>query len=221
MRELRPQVLTLLDSGHTSAHSTVDIDLPSAGGADLHWSSGQLFLDNFGETRQYTSVLGDDVGDLEMTLGAEAQTMDIKADNTNPELGQVFTGADTPLQGNSGVVGTLFLNPNVPIESGEHFYDPRMRVETVLGSINEFTVDLSLFSVLDATTVGGVLISKEFPWREPASAMPTTNPNDIPPGRGPGTGNGPGGGRYPDPDDHIGDLSPRTPRMDPGGPLGL
>lgn len=205
MRELRPEVEAIIESGVVQVYTTLDITLPGAGGAEPHWSTGEIPLNHYGVERQYDAVLDPEGGDLEMGLLGDADGMDIKSTNVDPALGQTLTGAENPLTGNTGVIGAIFLNPDAAFASGLHYLDTRMRIEVVLASINESTVDFGLFSVLDSTTIGGRLISAEFPWREPLTAIPPRNPDDLPPGLRP---------RYPDPDDPIGDIGPRRPGRD-------
>lgn len=156
----------------------------SVSALDLHLSSGEVFVNRFGVTRQYLAKLKD-VQSLDMSLAPEVDQLPFTAANADMVIGQTLTGPARRLDGARGTVGALFIDPDDPdITTGQHIYDAKMPGEIVAGEIVDDQVSFTLLSDVDAVLVSGRTIASEFQWREPISNAPVADPNDHPGGHG-------------------------------------
>jgi hypothetical protein len=206
-RELRTELETLIATGHCNWHTTVDVVL--TGDVELHLSSGEIYVNRFGVTRQYLGKL-ENIQQLDMDLSTAVDQMIFSVANVDMVVGQTLTGADRRLDGARAVVGTLFIDRDDPdFAAGQHIYDARMPGELVTGEVSDPGVGFTVVSDVDSVVVAGRTIASEFQWREPISVAPLFNPGggggDLGPvGGGSGGGGYGGGGRY-------GDLLPLLP----------
>ena len=184
MRELRPELTTLLNSGHCTAFTTLDIVLTD--GEDLFVSSGEIHVNRFGKNQQYLARIPPaGMQELNMSLDIEVDGADFQLTNVDMVIGQLLTGAERRLDGAEALVGALFLvNGDLPANA---IWDARMPGSLISSQIGDETVDFSLISIIDGISIAGRTIASEFQWQEPISNVPTTNPIDLGP-RGPGGG---------------------------------
>lgn len=193
-RELRPELEALIASGHCNWHSAIDIELTS--GTELHFSSGEVFVDRFGIERQYLAKLRD-VGPLDLSMDIEVDQIAFKVANVDMVAGQLFTGATRQLDGAQGTRGVIFIDRDADFSAGQHILDQNFPGELVAGEVSDETVDFTMPSVVDTVIVSGRTIASEFQWREPISNIPLFDPSDLPspiPTGGGGLLGGPGGG---------------------------
>lgn len=195
MRELRPELTTLLNSRHCIAFSTMDIVLTD--GEDLFVSSAEIHVNRFGKNQQYLArIPPGGIQELAMSLDVEVDGVDFQLTNVDMVIGQLLTAATRRLDGAEATVGALFLViGDLPANA---IWDARMLGSLISSQISDETVDFSLVSVIDGIAVAGRTIASEFQWQEPISNVPSTNPIDLGPGGGP-VGFDPG-----DPDSSLG-----------------
>jgi len=195
-RELRPELEALIAGGHCNWHTAIDLELTS--GTELHFSTGEIFVDRFGIERQYLAKLPrDGVGQLDMSVDIEVDQIAFKVANVDMVTGQLLTGATRQLDGARGTRGVIFIDRDLDFSAGQHILDQNFPGELVAGEVSDETVDFTMPSVVDTVIVAGRTIASEFQWREPVSNVPIFNPREFPPG-GPRDDFG-GGGRYGDP----------------------
>lgn len=178
-RELRPELEALIATGHCNWHTTIDVVL--TGDVVLHLSSGEIFVNRFGVTRQYLGKLTN-VQRLDMSIDISVDQMLFDVANVDTIVGQTLTGADRRLDGARATVGALFIDPNDPdFAAGQHIYDARMPGELVTGEVSDPAVGFTLTSDIDVVEIAGRTIASEFQWREPIGM---TQPVDGPIGGG-------------------------------------
>lgn len=200
MRELRPELETLIATGNYGMHTTHDIRLTD--GTMVYLSSGNILINNADKNQQYLALL-DEVQAMLMSLDVEADMQQFNITNVDMVIGQTLTGAIRQLDGARTIIGALFIDTTKPYLSANFFWDSRMPCELSTGEVSDTKVDFTATSDIDAITVSGRLIIEEFPWQEPVSNAPTNDPNDIIPSGGGGPSN-PRRGRY-------GDFDPVVP----------
>lgn len=208
-RELRPELETLIASGHCNWHTAMDITLTS--GTQLYFSSGEIYVNRFGVTRQYLAKLRE-VGQLDLSVDVEVDQIGFKVANVDMVIGQTLTGATRQLDGARGTRGVIFIDRNdTNFSAGQHILDQNFPGELVASEVSDETADFSMPSVIDSVIVSGRTIASEFQWREPVSNVPDSDPSDIPiivpDRRG-------GGGRYGDDAPPGPRIVPRLPRTD-------
>jgi hypothetical protein len=155
-RELRPELEAILATGHVERSPTVDIVLTS--GEDIHVSTAERSLNNYGVVEDYAAYI----------------------------IGQTVTNAENLLAGALATIGFLFLNPGVTLESGQHYWDPRLPTEISVGEVSKPTVSMKAISEIDTAIISGRKISEEFPYRSyainPGGISPVNRPIDVPGG---------------------------------------
>lgn len=205
MRELRPELQALINSGHCNWHSTVDLVLTD--GNQLHLSTGEIAVNRFGKVEQYLSRLDrNGVQEFSMSLDIEIDSVDFKISNVDLIIGRLLTSSVRRLDGAEGILGILFLEKGQPISQA--IWDAKMPGQLIAGEVRDEAVDCSLVSVIDSITISGRTIASEFQWQEPISNAPNVNPDFTPTNPrdpfGPGETPRSGRGRY-------GDFDPMIP----------
>jgi hypothetical protein len=196
-REIRPELEDLLATPHCGAHTTLDIILVDE--SEWFFSTGEIFVDRFDKTQQYSARLERDVGELDLSLGVDVDMQEFEVTNVDPTFGQKQTKAIRELDEAKAVTGILFIDPDFP--STEAIWDAKMPGKLFIGEISDSSVSMTLMSSIDSVVVSGRTIADEFQWREPISTVPLLDPNDsIHPGIGTSGGNQVGNwkGRYGD-----------------------
>lgn len=181
MRELRPELQTLINSGHCNWATAIDMILTS--GTQLHLSSTQLFVDRFGVNRQYLGKLRD-IGAVDMSLDIEADQMEFGVANTDMVMGRTLTSNVRELDGARGTRGVIFIDTDLDFEDNQHIYDSTLPGEFLSSEVSDEAVGFSLISDVDAVVIAGRTIASEFQWQQPISNVPEFDPNDLP-GRDP------------------------------------
>jgi hypothetical protein len=201
-RELRPELVALIDTGNYGMHTTHDIQLTD--GTQLFLSSSEAFVDNVDKTQQYLARLNE-IQALTMSVDIEADIQQFSATNVDKIIGQTLTGSVRQLDGASSIIGAIFIDHTKDFIPANLFWDARMPCILTSGEITDQTVAFTATSSVDYVAVSGRLIAEEFTWREPINTVPVGNPDDLGTsgGGGPSDPNDPfyGSGRY-------GDLGP-------------
>jgi hypothetical protein len=182
-RELRPELEAILATGHVERSPTVDIVLTS--GEDIHVSTAERSLNNYGVVEDYAAY----IDSMEMTEYGLDQAIDqasFALSNVDRIIGQTVTNAENLLAGALATIGFLFLNPGVTLESGQHYWDPRLPTEISVGEVSKPTVSMKAISEIDTAIISGRKISEEFPYRSyainPGGISPVNRPIDVPGG---------------------------------------
>jgi len=189
LRECRPELLALINSGHCSWHTTYDFVLTD--GNQMFLSTGDIHVNRFGKNQQYISKVTPDVGELSMSAGLESDTQEFKVENVDLVIGQLLTSNVRRMDGSDVLIGILFIDTTLPLSQA--IWDARMPTILAVGEVADEEITFSVVSSIDILQVAGRTISNEFPWQEPISVTPPSDPNDIPIDDG--------GGRYGDPID--------------------
>ncbi len=190
-RELRPELETLIESGHCNWHTAIDIVL--TGGTPQYLSTGEIHVDRFGIDRQYLAKLRPDVAPLTMSVDEEIDEISFKVANVNMEFGREFTGAVRRFDGARATRGVIFIDRDLDFDDNQHILDQNFPGELQASEVSDESVAFSLVSDIDSVIVSGRTIASEFQWREPISTTPLRDPSDILPPVLPG---GPGRDPY-------------------------
>lgn len=188
MRELRPELLALIATGRYGMHTTQDIRLTD--GTTIFLSSGEILVNSFGKTQQYRALL-DDVQSVQMSMDVEADMESFNITNVDMAIGRTLTTSTRQLDGAQTTIGALFIDPDKPYLPENILWDARMPCQLSSGEVSDQNVDFTATSDVDVINISGRLIAEEFSWREPVSAAPLSDPNDLGPVLG---GSGIGGG---------------------------
>jgi len=181
MRELRPELQALINSGHCNWATAIDIILTS--GTQLHLSSSELFIDRFGVLRNYLAKLrAEDIRSLEMSLDVESDQIEFAAANTDMVIGRALTSNVRELDGARATRGVIFIDTNLDFSEGQHIYDATLPGELSSSEVTDEAVSFSLISDVDSVVVSGRTIASEFQWRQPINTIPEFDPNDNPGG---------------------------------------
>lgn len=195
-RELSNEIKALLVRGRGyGTHSVLDLTLSD--GTELHFSTADVMIDGV----QYLSKLAP-VETLKLTgaMTEEVESIPLKINNVDQELGTTIAGDVNLLDGATGRLGIVFIDWEIDgfIESDIPlaYYDEKLAGDitnaAVDDKVNPPVVTFLLVSDLDSVVIVGKTVSEIFPSITPVppSERPPF-PNDLPPG-----GGGGGGGLY-------------------------
>jgi hypothetical protein len=171
-RELSPELEALINSGHCRQYSTVDLTL--TGGTPLYVSTGEIVVERDGEPVQYAAQISE-ASPFEMELNEREDQVTFNFQNVDQVMGRALTGSERRLDGARGMLGIAFQDT----ETGATFYDPKMPGEIATGIIDQNAASFTLLSDVDATVISGRTLSTVFPWREPLSTAPDSDPDDL------------------------------------------
>lgn len=141
-------------------------------------STGDVHVNRFGKNQQYLAKITPDVGELSMSSGVDADTQTFKASNVDLIIGQLLTSNVRRLDGADVLIGILFIDVTLPLSQA--IWDAKVPAIIAAGEVSEDTVEFSAVASIDMLQVAGRTISNEFPWQEPLSITPPSDPNDIP-----------------------------------------